>query len=109
MTKLEIFNVNINGKDDIEWFMTKTRKQQFDWILKNTNQKNEVLINAFLDSPTVTEYDCCEGCKKARLEQNGNNISKGVSEAVAVGSEVTSIATNDSGTDTKRGKRSKNA
>jgi len=107
MTKLEIFNVNINGKDDIEWFMKKPREEQFDWIVRNTNQKNEDLINAFLDSPTITEYDCCEGCKKARLEQNGNINSKGVSEAVTDSSEDVSTTTNDRGVNSKGGKRTK--
>lgn len=109
MQKLQIFNVSINGEEDIEWFMTLTRENQFDWVLKHSNQKNEEIINAFLDSPQITEYDCCQGCKEARQqrEQNGNNISERVSEEITIDNEVTSTARNDVGADTKGGKRRK--
>jgi len=102
--RLPIFNVFING-DDIDYFCALSREEQFNWILKNTNQRNETLINEFLDSPIITQNVDCVGCGKLnnKIENPNNgehNQPSGVAETVTVDSETI----NDSGNG-KRGTR----
>lgn len=105
--RLPIFNVFING-DDIDYFCALSREEQFEWILKNTNQKNETLINEFLGSPIITENVNCIGCGKLNNKiENPNeqhNQPSGISETVAVDSETV----NDSGNG-KQGTRKRRA
>jgi len=112
MQKLQIFNVSINGQKDIDWFTNQTRENQINWVLKHSNQKNESMINNLLDSLEVTKQEGCVGCGQLsnKIEnplKNGDNISERVSEEVTVSDEVVGVAGNDSGTNTKRGKRNK--
>lgn len=85
---MKIFNVEINGKD-AEWFCNLTKEEKYDWILKNTNQSNDILINEFLNrtlDPNKKEYCVeCRGNKQkisiAKIVENGN-ISKGNEQEV---------------------------
>jgi hypothetical protein len=85
---MRIFNVEINGID-AEWFCNLTKEQKYDWILKNTNQSNDILINEFLNrtlDPNKKEY--CVGCREkkqkvsiAKIVENGN-ISSGNEQTI---------------------------
>jgi len=84
---MKIFNVEINGKD-AEWFCNLSKEEKYDWILKNTNQSNDILINEFLNrtlDPNKKEH--CIGCrdKKEKI-----SISKIVENAnISTGNEQT--------------------
>lgn len=85
---MKIFNVEINGID-AEWFCSLTKEQKYDWILNNTNQSNDILINEFLNrtlDPNKKEY--CVGCREkkqkvsiAKIVENGN-ISSGNEQTI---------------------------
>ena len=85
---MKIFNVEINGID-AEWFCNLTKEQKYDWILNNTNQSNDILINEFLNrtlDPNKKEY--CVGCREkkqkvsiAKIVENGN-ISSGNEQTI---------------------------
>jgi hypothetical protein len=94
---MRIFNVEINGKD-AEWFCNLAKEQKYDWILKNTNQTNENVINQFLSKtldPNKKEYCVeCRGNKQkvsiAKIVENGN-ISKGNEQEVTAIVEPTAF------------------
>ena len=85
---MKIFNVEINGKD-AEWFCNLTKEQKHTWILNNTNQTNENVINKFLSKtldPNKKEYCVeCRGNKQkvsiAKIVENGN-ISSGNEQTI---------------------------
>ena len=85
---MRIFNVEINGKD-AEWFCNLTKEQKYAWILNNTNQTNENVINEFLSKtldPNKKEYCVeCRGNKQkvsiAKIVENGN-ISSGNEQTI---------------------------
>jgi hypothetical protein len=67
---MKIFNLEINGAD-IEWFFNLSKQGKFDWIKKETNQKNDVLINEFLDKPlNTTKNDYCVPCRENKQKVN---------------------------------------
>ena len=88
---MKIFNVEINGID-AEWFCNLTKEQKYDWILNNTNQSNDILINEFLNrtlDPNKKEY--CVGCREkkqkvsiAKIVENGNISERNEQEVTAV-------------------------
>ena len=85
---MRIFNVEIFGKD-AEWFCNLTKEQKFAWILDNTNQTNENVINEFLKKtldPNKKEYCVeCRGKKQkvsiAKIIEDGN-ISSGNEQTI---------------------------
>tara|TARA_R110000868_G_scaffold159835_1_gene389042 strand:- start:4069 stop:4383 length:315 start_codon:yes stop_codon:yes gene_type:complete len=85
---MKIFNVEINGKD-AEWFCNLTKEQKHTWILNNTNQTNENVINEFLSKtldPNKKEYCVeCRGKKQkvsiAKIIEDGN-ISSGNEQTI---------------------------
>lgn len=85
---MKIFNVEINGID-AEWFCNLTKEQKYDWILNNTNQSNDILINEFLSrtlDPNKKEYCVeCRGKKQkvsiAKIVENAN-ISSGNEQTI---------------------------
>lgn len=85
---MKIFNVEIFGKD-AEWFCSLTKEEKYAWILNNTNQTNENVINEFLKKtldPNKKEYCVdCRGNKKkvsiAKIVENGN-ISSGNEQTI---------------------------
>jgi hypothetical protein len=97
---MKIFNVEINGKD-AEWFCNLPKEEKYDWILKNTNQTNDILINEFLNrtlNPNKKEYCVeCRGNKQrvsiAKIVENGN-ISKGNEQEVTAVVEPTNFNAN---------------
>ena len=104
---MDIFNIKIFGKD-IEWFCNLAKENQKQWILDNTNQKNEVLIDEFLNAPFNTKNSGCGCCGQTNdiIEnpfKNANNISETIPTEVAESSEVVSTSRNGKrGTDKRR-------
>ena len=96
---MKIFNVEINGKD-AEWFCNLTKEQKHTWILNNTNQTNENVINKFLSKtldPNKKEYCVeCRGKKQkvsiAKIVEDGN-ISSGNEQTIETVIESTETRT----------------
>ena len=85
---MTIFNIEINGKD-AEWFCSLTKIEKYNWIIANTNQTNETMINEFLSrtlDPNKKEH--CIGCRDkkqkvsiSKIIENGN-ISSGNEQTI---------------------------
>jgi hypothetical protein len=99
---MTIFNVEINGKD-AEWFCSLSKEDKYNWVINNTNQKNETLINEFVSKtldPNKKEH--CIGCRNkkekvsiSKIIENGN-ISSGNEQTIE-----TVIEPNETRTDSR--------
>lgn len=49
-----IFNIVLNGKD-VNTYSQMPQEKKFEWIKKNTNQKDENLINTFVYGKDFSE------------------------------------------------------
>jgi len=65
---MQIFNLEIFGEDKDQW-LEFSKAQKKEWILKYTNQTNDVLIEEFLANPKITKDVHCLDCrnKKERI------------------------------------------
>jgi hypothetical protein len=59
---MEIFNVQIFGECATEWLKLSKDQKRF-WILHNTNQTNEELIEEFICNPKITKDAHCLDCR----------------------------------------------
>jgi hypothetical protein len=94
---MTIFNIEINGKD-AEWFCSLTKSEKYNWVIANTNQTNETMINEFLSrtlDPNKKEH--CIGCRNkkekvsiSKIVENGN-ISKGDEQTIETVIEPTAF------------------
>ena len=80
---MEVFNKQIFGVD-AERFLAKTSEEKKEWILKHTNQRNESIINKFIERlPQVPpkEKECLNcGTLNDKIEnpfKDGKSISSG--------------------------------
>lgn len=97
---MTIFNIEINGKD-AEWFCSLTKIEKYNWIISNTNQTNETMINEFLSrtlDPNKKEH--CIGCRNkkekvsiSKIVENGN-ISSGDEQTIETVIEPRAITLN---------------
>ena len=76
---MTIFNVQIFGSD-AEWFLAQSCAKKKEWIKKNTNQTNDVLIDEFITAIRPDKDGECQGCKDKKNEQT---IAKTVPAEVA--------------------------
>jgi len=76
---MTIFNVQIFGSD-ADWFLAQSCAKKKEWIKKNTNQTNDVLIDEFLKAIRPDKDGECQGCKDKKNEQT---IAKTVPTEVA--------------------------
>jgi hypothetical protein len=97
---MTIFNVEIFG-EHIEEFLSLCKEQKKEWILKYTNQKNETLIDEFINNPNISKECKCLNCGK-----NGNK-SERVPKTVAEGDESISTSGNDTKNSVKRQRKTK--
>jgi hypothetical protein len=85
----QIFNIIISGRT-LEQFCAMSPQEQKEFIKTHSNQQSDLLIDQFLSQPFVAQQGCANcGELNNKIEnpfKNGN-ISKGVSKAVAVGSQ----------------------
>jgi hypothetical protein len=97
---MEIFGKHIFGDDAKAW-LKQCKEQKKQWILKYTNQRNEVLIDEFINNPNISKECKCLNCGK-----NGNK-SERVSKAVAESVESISTSGNDTKNSVKRQRKPK--
>jgi hypothetical protein len=77
---MEVFGKHIFGNDADKW-LKLCKESKIEWILKNTNQTDNNLINEFINNPKISKECKCLDCGK-----NGN-ISKTISTKVATDTE----------------------
>lgn len=97
---MNIVNIEIFGKiiygSDAELWLKLCKQEKKDWILKNTNQKNEVLIDEFINNPSISKNCKCVNCGK------NVNISKTDVNEIATVSEVVKPPRNSRRTNSQR-------
>jgi hypothetical protein len=98
---MEIFGRHIFGDDAKAW-LKLCKEQKKEWILRYTNQKNETLIDEFINNPNISKECKCLNCGK-----NGNK-SIGISKTTTEGVENNGTKGVSSRRTTKRGKNAKN-
>jgi hypothetical protein len=99
---MEIFGKHIFGSDAEIWLkLCKEEKKQ--WILKRTNQKDENLIDEFINNPNITKECKCLNCGK-----NGN-ISKTIPTEITTDTQSIDNAELSKGDNTKRPRTTKRA
>lgn len=92
---MDIFGKHIFGDDAKAW-INLCKESKKEWILKYTSQRNESLIDEFINNPNISKECKCLNCGK-----NGNK-SSGVSKAVAESTESVIITGNDTKNSAKR-------
>jgi hypothetical protein len=97
---MDIFNVQIFGSDK-DAFLALCKESKKKWILKNTIQRNETEIDAFINNPKVSKDCKCVNCGK-----NGNK-SSGISKEVNESVELTDVAGTNAKDSTFRQRKSK--
>lgn len=65
---MQIFDVQIFGSD-ADWFVAQCKKDQKKWILAKTGQKDEALIDKFLENVNRGKDECTD-CKKHKTTTN---------------------------------------
>lgn len=60
-----IFNLQIFSSDVKEW-LELSKSQKKEWILKYTNQTNDILIDEFLANPKITKDVHCLDCRNKK-------------------------------------------
>jgi hypothetical protein len=97
---MEIFGKHIFGSD-AEQFLKLCKEDKKKWIEKYTTQKNESIIDEFINSPNISKDCKCLNCGK-----NGNK-SVGISKEVAESTESISASRVDTKNSVKRQHKSK--
>ena len=90
---MEIFNKQIFGSD-AEAFLTLCKEEKKQWILDNTSQKNDILIDDFIKNPKISKECKCLDCGKNKSNEP-NQISAKVAK-VAKSINVTGNSAKDS-------------
>jgi len=69
---MDIFGKQLFGSDSVEWLaLCKDKKKE--WILKYTNQRDENVIDEFVNNPTITKDCKCQDCGKTKKDVNISN------------------------------------
>ena len=97
---MEIFGKHIFGSDT-DQFLKLCKEKKKEWILKYTNQKNESIIDEFINNPKITKECKCLNCGK-----HGNKSGR-ISKTVAEGIEPISNSGNDTKNSVKRQRKPK--
>jgi len=100
----EILSIEIFGKvlfesDAIEFLGWREDKKK-EWILANTNQRDESLIDEFVNNPKITKDCKCNDCGKHKEKTNG--ISEAISTEPTQSNEATDSSGNGERTVNKR-------
>ena len=77
---MTIFNVQIFATD-ADFFMSLSCAKKKEWIKKNTNQTNDVLIDEFITAIRPDKDGECQGCKDKKLKNE--TVAKTVPTEVA--------------------------
>jgi len=102
MKQLEIFGKIIFESDADAW-LKLCKDQKREWILKHTEQRNEQLIDEFINNPSISKQCGCIDCGKNKKQ----NESSGVSEAASTDSQPASNGAASIRNSTKRPKAAK--
>ena len=78
---MNIFNKQIFGSD-AEWFLAQSCAKKKEWIKKNTNQTNDVLIDEFIKAIRPDKDGECQGCKDKKNETVAKTVPTEVAESV---------------------------
>ena len=83
-----LFNVSIFGQD-ADWFCEQPKAVQKEWILNNTNQSDDTLIDELLSNINRgNDCDCgCAKCEKNEYISKANAVYVTVIEPAKVGSD----------------------
>lgn len=78
---MKIFNVEL-FYSDLDWFLSQEKEVKKQWILENTNQTNEILIDEFIENNKVETNNDCFNCGQLnnKIEnpfKDANNITSG--------------------------------
>lgn len=106
---IKVFNLILNGKS-AQKFALMSNDEKKEFILSKTNQRNENVIDAFLQRPlkyTSGCVDCGELNHKIENPFTNVNISEGISEAVENSDESNVVAGSSEGNSVKRPKKPK--
>lgn len=80
---MTIFEVQIWG-ETAEYFCSLSHTEKVEWIKSNTIQRDDVIINEFLQSNYKGSKQCCAKCGEVNNQFIPNvNFSKTVSESFA--------------------------
>jgi hypothetical protein len=97
---MEIFGKHIFGSD-AEQFLKLCKEDKKKWIAKYTTQKNESIIDEFINSPNISKDCKCLNCGK-----HGDK-SVGISKEIAESTESISTSRLDTKNSVKRQRKSK--
>jgi len=98
---LEVFGKMIFG-DCAEQWLKLCKEQKREWILKNTNQKDEALITEFINNPNISKDCKCLDCGK-----NKNNVTSRVFEETTTTTEPIENGADSVGNSNQRPKATK--
>jgi hypothetical protein len=106
---IKVFNIILNGID-AEKYASLSNDDKKEFIIKHTNQRNEKLIDAFLQKPLKNATGCLNCGELNNIIENpfkDANISEGISEAVENSDESIVVAGSDEGNNIVRSKKPK--
>jgi len=95
---IEVFGQLIFESDAVA-FLALCKDQKKEWILQHTNQRDENLIDEFVNNPNITKECKCLDCGKNKQDVN---ISETVPTEIETSNEVASTSTDSKRTSTKR-------
>lgn len=102
---MRIFDKSLFASD-ADWFLSQSKEVQRQWILDNTNQKDDSLIDSLLS--TIKNSDHCDcGCGNCGKSKQDGNISSTISEAVATDTQPTNNEVVSKRNSTKRPTKAK--
>lgn len=79
---MNIFNKQLFGSC-ADWFLAQSCAKKKEWIKKNTNQTNDILIDEFLKAIRPDKDGECQGCKDKKNETVAKTIPAEVTKPVA--------------------------
>lgn len=78
---MNIFNKQLFGSD-ADWFLAQSCAKKKEWIKKNTNQTNDILIDEFITAIRPDKDGECQGCKDKKNETVAKTIPAEVAKPV---------------------------
>ena len=78
---MNVFNKQIFG-EDADWFLAQSCLKKKEWIKKNTNQTNDVLIDEFIKAIRPDKDGDCHGCKDKKNETVAKTVPTEVAKPV---------------------------
>ena len=70
-----IFNLQIFGEDAEQWLLL-SKADKKAWILANTNQGDDTIIDEFISNPKITKDEHCLDCRDKKEKITIKSIVK---------------------------------